>query len=249
MAMPEWLDTFVFVILPNIFWLLYGWAREWQTLIAAFFIVAAVRYFARATIRASRTLAEAIMRSARMGILYSDANRPAAQADFGSRRLAETPSPSHVQDRASEPPAAAPPLAEPEDERTAVPEPSSHAQADMPPDLMMGLATLRNAIRAALAAIPPTHSNIGQKGEELYGKVIAISFENMAPAFADPEALPLFEKLKAEMQALHRVSGEAVHAQQAWEGLARINRLARELQTKLAAASSPPNINVVKEIG
>ena len=68
---------------PEACWLIYSWAKDWQGLLAGFFLLAAAWVFAKGSERAARIRADAMIRAAELGA--------GAQAVAGLRTVAAQP--------------------------------------------------------------------------------------------------------------------------------------------------------------
>ena len=90
----------------------------------------------------------------------------------------------------------------------------------------------------ALAAIPPAQSKIGEKGLKLYADVAAVSLGDVANILTDRETLALARELEGALAQLRLEAGDGLDPRLAWESLARINRLARALQTKMTSSTA-----------
>ena len=230
MQMPASLDVFLIETAPNALLIAYEWVREWQILLAAILLIFAIAHFSRAMIEAFRDLAVVVTRSTRMSAVTS-ASRI---APYAASRIAP-----YKEKRKT----ALPPVSE----RSSLHPDEKFSQADRPAqstDLLGRLDALRNAIRVALAAIPPTQSKIAEKGLKLYGDVAAISLGDIAGILTDQETLALVQELEGALGELRFETGDGLDPRLAWESLARINRLARALQIQMnpskAAAIEKP---------
>ena len=216
MPTPASLDVFLIESVPNALLIACEWVREWQILLAAILLIFALNHFSRAIIEAFRDLAEVVTRSTRISAVTSPS------------------SPIPVKKETWEPALA------PISERKSLHSGPKVSQASSPTDLSGRLDALRNAIRVALAAIPPTQSKIGDKGLKLYRDVGVISLGDVAGILTDQETLALGRELEGALAGLRFETGDSLDPRLAWESLARINRLARALQIKMSASNTPP---------
>ncbi len=205
MATPAWAARFLFEILPTAFGLIYDWAKEWQTLIAALLVIFAARIFARAIIRSSRIVAHAMMR-----IHEAPTVQPVGVTSVESKepmRARELPLSEAL--------------------------PRQHAEVE--PDLVVRLETLRNAVRSALAATPVTDGMLSDKGIELCTKVVSVSLEDSDfVSSVDEPSRSVLQELKTALDALRVELAGGMDIRQVWESLVHVNRLARELQSKIS---------------
>jgi len=215
------LDVFLIEYVPNALLIVYEWIREWQILLAAILLIFALDHFARTIIDAFRDLAEVVTRSARISAVTS-----------ASRALPYTASQAISYKEKREP--APPPISE----RKSLLSGAKVSQASSPTDLLARLDALRNAIRVALAAIPPTQNKIGEIGLKLYSDVAVISLGSVADITTDQETLALGQELKGALADLRLETGDGLDPRLAWESLARINRLARALQIKMSSSNA-----------
>jgi hypothetical protein len=213
-----WAGRFLFEILPLAFLMIYDWIKEWQTLIVGVMVIAAARYFHLATLRSTRMIAEAAIRSARIAAAPlakdSQAEPPKTDVALASQTI---PLP-FANDVAAKPPAPA--------------ETSIEAR----------LEALRNAVRATLAVVPTSSGSIGAKGIEFYRKVAAFHFDDVDASGAfDSESVSVFRELQTTLDTLRLESAEETDAVRAWKILVQINILAREL---LARSSQNANAHL-----
>src|SRR5438270_12361855 len=212
MPIPASLDVFFIESVPNALLIAYEWIRQWQILLAAILLIFALAHFGRTMIEAFRELAEVVTRSARISAVTS-----------ANRALPYTASQAIPDKEKREP--VPPPISE----RKSLHSGAKVSQASSPTDLLRRLDALRNAIRVALAAIPPAQSKIGEKGLKLYADVAAVSLGDVANILTDRETLALARKLEGALAQLRLEAGDGLDPRLAWESLARINRLARAL--------------------
>ena len=85
--------------IPDAFWLSYYWAREWQVLLGALFLIIAARIFARGSLRAARIRSAAAVRAAQIaaGVAPVQEDRadvvPSARSPASSQRPVPSLSP------------------------------------------------------------------------------------------------------------------------------------------------------------
>ena len=224
MIMPASLDVFLIETAPNALLIAYEWVREWQILLAAILLIFAMARFSRAMIEAFHDLAVVVTRSTRISAVTS-ASRI---APYTASRAAP-----YTEKRKAAPP--------PVSGRSSLHPDEKFSQADHrapSTDLLGRLDALRNAIRVALAAIPPTQSKIAEKGLKLYGDVAAISLGDVAGILKDQETLAVGQELEGALAELRFETGDGLDPRLAWESLARINRLARTLQMKMTSSKA-----------
>jgi hypothetical protein len=107
-------------------------------------------------------------------------------------------------------------------------------------EVVARLETLRNLVRQALAGIPLAGGSIVPESGTLYQKVMSFSLADIQPEeHFDRESLPMFEELRSVLVHSPGQPIEAIDTKVAWEGLVRINTLARKLQ--VAAKSQEPS--------
>ena len=223
MPIPASLDVFLIESLPNALLTAYEWIREWQILLAAVLLIFALDHFCRAIIEAFRDLAEVVTRSTRISAVTS-ASRAVPYAASRAVPYKEKREP------------ALPPISE----RSSLHPGEKFSQADQAPsstDLLGRLDALRNAIRVALAAIPPTQSKIGEKGLKLYSNIAVMSFGDVGAILTDQETLDLGQELEGALAELRFETGDGLDPRLVWESLARVNRLARALQIKVSSSN------------
>jgi len=223
MPIPAWLSIFLLENVPNALLIAYEWVREWQILLAAILLIFALAHFTRAIIEAFRDLAEVVTRSTRISAVTSASRAvPYSASQAAPYKEKKEPTPPPVSERSSLHPG------------------EKFSQADHPPstDLLGRLDALRNAIRVALAAIPPTQSKVAEKGLKLYGDVAAVSLGDVADILTDQETLALGRALEGALAQLRFETGDGLDPRLAWESLARINRLARALQIKMTPSDA-----------
>jgi len=189
--------------------------------LAAVLLIFALAHFSRAVIEAFRDLAEVVTRSTRISSLASTSRAPPYSASRA------TP-----YNEKWEP--ALPPVSE----RSSLHPREKLSQASLSTDLLGRLDALRNAIRVALVAIPPTQSKIAEKGLKLYADVAAVSLGDIANILTHQESVALGRELEGALAQLRLETGDGLDSRWAWESLARINRLARALQTKMTSSNA-----------
>lgn len=222
MPIPASLDVFLMESVPDALLICYQWVREWQTLLAVILLIFALDHYSRAIIEAFRDLAEVVTRSTRISSVTSASRAtPYAESQAAPYREKLEPAPPfpggtslHPGETFSQP---------------------GHATSSN--DLLGRLDALRNAIRVALAAIPPTQSKIAEKGLKLYGDVAVISLGDVGSILTDQETLALGQELEGALAELQFETADGLDPRLAWESLARINRVARALQIKMNSSS------------
>jgi hypothetical protein len=207
MPIPASLDVFLIESLPNALLTAYEWVREWQTLLAAVLLIFALGHFCRAIIEAFGNLAEVVIRSTRISAVISSSR--AIPSNRETRELARPR--SHAGEKLS--------------------------QARSSTDLLGRLDALRNAIRVALAAIPPTQNKIDEKGLKLYSNIAVMSFGDVGDVLSDQESRDLGQELEGALTELRCETGNGLDPRLVWESLARVNRLARALQIKASSSN------------
>jgi hypothetical protein len=206
-----WGEFVLFTAIPVAAAEIYGWLKDWQTLIAAGAIVLAVRYWAKASIASSTRTAQTLAQSWRY----------MAETMLESARHEAPPQPQATPPQRDTPPAF----------------PSRDIKLTQPKDIGARLEALREVIRVALVAIPISNAVLSKMGLKQFRRVTGFSFDDIPVASDDGKRSRLANELQNELAMLRSQVSETVNCQTAWHSLVRINDLARGLREELLSAA------------
>jgi hypothetical protein len=216
---------FVVQSIPDAFWLVYYWAREWQVFLGGTLVLIAAQIYAQASVRSARIRAVASVRAA----LIATGSVPLQE---------ERLEPSFSRTSAMAPPA------------TAMAHPPQSPPHSPERDLAHKLEQLRSLIRSAMASLAADVDGADATGNIFCERIARLHFDNEdLSSGLTANTLELYKRFLAQLAVVSRASERGTARTDLSEALFQLNARARELVSALGPATTLPSARLARQPG